>query len=131
MNYESAEISWGSKNGLNLVILVSLVADVIAKLPALLNINTESFYQRNIGFIIFPILATCFIWKNTLSTTKIVFAGVAFLIALIFINLIPADKKSDTLILSCIHLPLSSWAVLGFLFVDDNIGSYPKRPDFL
>ena len=76
LNYESPEISWGSKNELIFVIIASLVAGVIAKLPALLNINPESFYQRNAGLIIFPILTTYFIWKNNLSTKKIVFAGV-------------------------------------------------------
>lgn len=131
LNYESSEISWGSKNELIFVIIASLLAGVIAKLPELLNINPESFYQRNIGFIIFPILTIYFIWKNSLSTKKIVFAGVAFLIALIFINLLPADNKSDTLILSCIHLPLFLWAVLGFSYVGDDIRSYHKRLDFL
>jgi len=131
LNYESSEISWGSKNELTFVIIASLLAGVIAKLPELLTINPESFYQRNIGFIIFPILTIYFIWKNSLSTKKIVFAGVPFLIALIFINLLPADNKSDTLILSCIHLPLFLWAVLGFSYVGDNIRSYHKRLDFL
>ena len=131
LNYESSEISWGSKNELLFVIIASLIAGVIAKLPELLNINAEFFYQRNIGFIIFPILTTYFIWKNSVSTKKIVIAGAAFLIASIFINLLPADNNSDTLILSCIHLPLFLWAVLGFSYVGDNIKSYHKRLDFL
>jgi hypothetical protein len=131
LNYESSEISWGSNKELTFVIIASLLAGVIAKLPALLNINDELFYQRNAGFIIFPILTAYFIWRKSLSIKKIVFAGVAFLIALIFINLLPADNKSDTLILSCIHLPLFLWAVLGFSYVGDNIRSYHDRLDFL
>jgi hypothetical protein len=131
LNYESSEISWGSNNELTFVIIASLLAGIIAKFPVLFNIDTEFFYLRNSGFIIFPILTTYFIWKKSLSIKKIVFAGVAFLIALIFINLLPADKKSDTLILSCIHLPLFLWAVLGFTYVGDTIRSFPKRLDFL
>lgn len=131
LNYESGEISWGSKNELIFVIIASLVAGVIAKFPEVLHINAESFYQRNIGFIIFPILTTYFIWRNRLSTKKIISTGVGFLIAVIFINLLPADNKSDTLMLSCIHLPLLLWAVLGFSYIGENISSYPKRLDFL
>jgi hypothetical protein len=131
LNYERSEISWGSNKELTFVIIASLLAGVIAKLPALLNINEELFYQRNLGFIIFPILTTYFIWRKSLSLKKIVFAGVAFFIALIFINLLPADNKSNTLILSCIHLPFFLWAVLGFSYAGDNIRSYPKRLDFL
>ena len=131
LNYESSEISWGSSQELTFVIIASLLAGVIAKFPALLNINADLFYQRNLGFIIFPILTAYFIWRKSLSIKKIVFAGAAFLIALIFINLLPADNKSDTLILSCIHLPLFLWAVLGFTYVGDNIRSFPKRLQFL
>jgi hypothetical protein len=131
LNYESSEISWGSNKELTFVIIASLLAGVIAKLPVLLNINEQLFYQRNIGFIIFPILTSYFIWRKGLSIKKILIAAVAFLIALIFINLLPADNKSDTLILSCIHLPLFLWAVLGFSYAGDNIRSCPKRLDFL
>jgi hypothetical protein len=131
LNYESPEISWGSSKELTFVIIASLVAGVIAKLPALLNMSPDLFYQRNIGFIVFPVLTAYFIWRKSLSIKKMVIAGVAFLISVIFINLLPADDKSDTLILSCIHLPLLLWAVLGFTYVGDNIRSYHNRLDFL
>ena len=131
LNYESSEISWGSNSELTFVIIASLLAGIIAKLPAILNINPELFYRRNAGFIVFPILTAYFIWRKSLSTKKIVSAGAAFLIAVIFINLLPADNKSATLILSCIHLPLFLWAVLGFTYVGDNIRSCHNRLDFL
>jgi len=131
LNYESAEISWGSKTELTFVIIASLVAGLIAKFPAIFTITDDFFYPRNIGFIVFPILTIYFAWKNKLSTMKILIAGVAFLIALLFINLLPDDKKSDTLILSCIHLPLFLWSVLGFSYVGNDIKSYPKRLGFL
>src|SRR6516162_6439347 len=72
LNYEHSEISWGSKKELIFVIIASLLSAVIAKLPVLLNIDPDSFYQRNSGFIVFPVLTAYFIWKNSLSTKKIV-----------------------------------------------------------
>ncbi len=131
LNYESSEISWGNQNELVFVIIASLLAGVIAKLPALLNINDELFYQRNAGFIIFPILTAYFFWRKSLSAKKIVLAGIAFLIAVIFINLLPEDNKSDTLILSCIHLPIFLWAILGFTYIGENITSHHARLNFL
>jgi len=131
LNYENLGIYWGSKNELTFVIIVSLIAGVIAKIPVLFNINKEFFYQRNLGFIIFPILTAYFIWRKSLSINKTVIAGVTFLIAVIFINLLPADNKSDTLILSCIHLPILLWAVLGFAYIGDNIKNSQNRLDFL
>ena len=37
----------------------------------------------------------------------------------------------DTLKLSCIHLPLFLWTVLGFAFAGDRLKDYQKRLDFL
>ena len=54
LNYETNEISWGSGRDLLFVIIASLIAGIIAKLPAILHLNEEFFYSRNIGFIVFP-----------------------------------------------------------------------------
>ena len=67
LNYESSEISLESSKDLTFVIIASLIAGVIAKFPQLLHLNPELFYQRNIGFIVFPVLTTYFIWKKNLS----------------------------------------------------------------
>ncbi len=131
LNYETVEISWGNRKEVTFAIIAALVAGCIAKLPALLQLDPESFYQRNAGFIIFPVLTTYFIWRMQLSTKKIILAGAALLLAVVFINLLPADNASDSLVLSCIHLPLFLWAVLGFSYAGDNTGSYGHRLSFL
>jgi hypothetical protein len=107
------------------------VAGVIAKLPAFLHIDQEFFYSRNIGFIIFPLLTIYFSWQNKLSKSKIVFIACATLLGLIFINSLPDVKKSDTLVLSCIHLLLFLWSILGFAFVGRPTNSEEKRLGFL
>lgn len=50
---------------------------------------------------------------------------------LIFINLLPDNSKSDTLILSCIHLPLLLWSVLGFTFTGGRLSSSGERLGYL
>lgn len=131
LNYESDEINWGTDRELYFVIIASLLAGLIAKLPAFLTIDEEFFYPRNIGFIIFPLLSAYFAWKNKLSTIKIaLIAGTTF-IALIFINLLPDNIKSDTLILSCIHLLLFLWTILGFAFVGETKNQDEKRLGYL
>src|SRR2546423_358555 len=131
LNYESEEISWDSRRELLLVIIASLLAGVIAKLPAFLNINEEFFYTRNVGFIIFPVLSAYFAWKNKLSTGKIAFIVGATVAAIIFINFLPDVKKSDTLNLSCLHLILFLWSILGFAFVGEVQNNDEKRLGFL
>jgi hypothetical protein len=113
------------------VLIASLLAGVIAKLPALLSISEDFFYPRNIGFIIFPALTAYFAWKNKLSKNKIAFIAGVTLVGLIFINLLPDITKSDTSILSCIHLVLVLWSVLGFAFVGEARNNDEKRLGFL
>ena len=131
LNFAREEISWGTSKDLVFVIIASLLAGLIAKLPDLLTINEDFFYPRNIGFIIFPALMAYFAWKNKLSTGKIAFIVGATLVGLVFINSLPDIKQSDTLILSCLHLLLFLWSILGFAFVGEKRNNDEKRLSFL
>lgn len=131
LKYETSELSWGSTKEIIFVIIAALLSGIIAKLPDIFGMNADLFYERNIGFIVFPILTTYFIWRKGLSIKNIVMVFIAFLAALLFINLVPANTKSDTFILSCIHLPLFLWAVLGFAYLGNNIQDYAKRIEYL
>jgi hypothetical protein len=76
-------------------------------------------------------LTAYFIWKNKLAGNKIALIAIAILAGLIFINLLPENEKSDTLILSCIHLLLYLWSILGFAFVGQLRHHGEKRLSFL
>ena len=131
LNYEADEINWGTRGELLFVIMAAVVAGVIAKLPAIFSIDENFFYPRNIGFIIFPALTAYFAWKHKLSAGKIAFISLATLAGLIFINFLPYIEKSDTSLLSCIHLVLFLWSLLGFAFVDGQWKNDGKRLDYL
>src|SRR5688500_17646699 len=70
LNYVKEEISWGTTKDFLFLVIASLIAGSIAKLPFVLGIEEEFFYPRNIGFIIFPVLSAYFAWKNKLSAGK-------------------------------------------------------------
>jgi hypothetical protein len=131
LNYDRQEISWGEHNELVFIILTSFLAGIIAKLPAFLNFDPEYFYMRNVGFIFLPLLIVWFIWKNQVSRPRILFTTLIILIGLLFINLLPGTQKNDTLVLSCIHLPVLLWLVLGTSFIGENLWDYPRRIGFL
>lgn len=130
LNYESNEISWGSKYELVFIVVASFIAGVIAKLPEFTGLDDTFFYTRNIPFVIFPLLTIYFAWKQNLNIKKIIIISSAIIISLIHINSLP-DIKSDTTILACIHLPLFLWAVLGFTFISNKLKDYKIRLDFL
>lgn len=131
LNYTGGEISRGSRRDLVLMLVASLLAGLIAKLPAILPMDEEFFYTRNIGFIVFPLLSAYFAWKNKLSPGKIALLSGVTLVGLIFINLLPGGEETDTLILSCMHLPLLLWSMLGFAFADGIKNNREKRLGFL
>jgi len=131
LNFESDEISWGTKNELVFVIIASFIAGFIAKLPQFFGFTEEFFYQRNFAFIVFPLLAAYFAWKQNVSTKKITVASIAILVSVLYINFLPNNNQSDTLILACLHLPLFLWAVLGFTYLGKDIKNNQQRLDFL
>ncbi len=106
LTYESELISKGNKKELLVVVLLALVAGLIVKLNAILGIDEEFYYSRNIGFVVFPVLFAYFAWINRLSLKKIIISGSFFVLLAVFINLLPNKpvRYSD----SCMH----SYAVI-------------------
>jgi hypothetical protein len=76
-------------------------------------------------------LSAYFAWKNNLSIGKLVFVAGTTIAGLIFINYLPDNKKSDTLVLSCIHIVIFLWSILGFAFTGAFSDHENKRLDFL
>lgn len=131
LRYESDDINWGTGRELLFVVTAALIAGFIAKIPSVFQVDAEFFYSRNIGFIFLPLLTAYFAWKNDLKPVPSLVIGVSVLIALLYINSLPAAAKSDTLLLACIHLPLLLWVLLGVAFVGNNLQDHVKRLDFL
>lgn len=131
LNYEAQGISWGSSKDLTIVILLCLISTSIAKLPALFHWEQETYYAKNIGFIVFPVLSFFFYWKQPIHISRVVMIVIAYLIGLVYINLLEPDVKHDTFILACIHLPLFLWTIFGISFVGNEHQVYAKRMAFL
>jgi len=126
LNYTEPEFGWGTRKDMLFLIMVSAIAGLIAKLPAILHLEEDYFYARNIGFIIFPGLTAYFIRKHQLPLKKILPMALASLLGLVFINLFPDLPESDTLLLSSMHLLLFLWVILGWAFMGGN-GNHPRK----
>lgn len=131
LNFENEEISWGTNRDLIFVIVATFVAGLLAKIPDFTGINPDYFYPRNLAFVVFPFLTAYFAWKQRIPSKKLLIVLIAMLISAIYINLLPDDAESDTMILACIHLPLFLWALLGFTFVGGQFDNFQGRIDFL
>lgn len=131
LNFENPEQNWGVKNELFYIIGAALIAGIIAKLPYFFNISEDFFYPRNLSFIVFPVLTAYFVWKNKLQLKTIIFLTATFLISLVFINLLPDNMESNTLMLSCIHLAFFLWTIMGFAYTGNEYGVHSRRISFL
>jgi hypothetical protein len=131
LNFEHREISWGTKKELFVVLALSLFAGLIAKIPDFAGLNREFFYLRNIAFVFLPMLMLLFAWKQSMPPAKLLIIFAVIIGSALYMNLLPVNEKSDTLLLACIHLPLFMWALWGYTFTGDQFKNYRKRTEFL
>jgi hypothetical protein len=131
LNYEATKPSWGSKTELVIVIVFALLSGLIASIPNITGIDNEKFLFRNISFIVFPLLSAYFIWKQKLAFKQYLFPLLAFIIAAVYINLLPTNKESSSIMLAFIHMPIFLWTIFGYSFLGVNIKSSQSRIGFL
>jgi hypothetical protein len=105
-----------------ILITVCLLTGFLIKIPDIFNfLNSEIFYEKNAGIIVFTGLTLYLAWTNKLfEPKKIIPILVTFLLLTLYVNLLPSDKDSASLNLVYIHLPLLLWCIFGLVFIDFN-----------
>lgn len=131
LNYTTDTVSWGKAQEWQFIIGAVVVAWFLAKLPAFFNWDEEFFYPRNLGFVIFPFVSAYFAWRKKIPFKSLLTPIIILVIAIVYINLLPDQKNSDTLALACIHLPLFLWGMLGYVFSGTDGKNLPKRLEYL
>ena len=118
--------SWGSMSDWVVVGIFALLAGFLMQLPDIFSISHDYYFPRNMSFIVMPGIGAYFAYKQGMSLRQLL-APLAILAAsILFINLLP--EKSTTLLLTCLHIPILIWLVVGYIFAGSDPG---KRMDFL
>jgi len=118
---------------LGTMIIVCLITVFLIKLPDLFKVDLEAsnFYEKNTAIIVFLGMTLFTTWINKNGTRKqMLLTGLAFLIPLVYINLLPV-YRSDSVNLAYIHLPLLMWCIYGIVFTGFDVKSRTKRIDFI
>lgn len=126
-------------NQLTLVIVLSLLAGVYAKLPVILpGINDYYFYLANTPFFVFSALIIFFLVTNAVKKHILLFVAAILFVCLIYNNMLAflfsttsRYEVPDTLSLSFAHMPFVLWSLLGISFLGDSHNDYTKRLRFL
>ena len=107
-----------------LVVLgLAIAAALAVKVPALfghpINPNDELplFYARNASLFAFPLLAVYFLWKRGSDVVSGLWLALPFAAGAVFANVFLFPKRSDTEVLTILHLPIALWMAVGFAYV--------------
>ena len=113
-----------------LIVLLILIgiSGIIAKLPIWLSLAPEFYFQRNIGLILFPAVTAFFLYKNKSSNTSIAAFSLLLILIAVFINLLPANQQSQTLMIACMYLPFLLWSISGVAAAGNSIN---KRENWI
>ena len=146
LNYRSERTFTINKKDILIVILLGLFSGIISKIPDLFNlewytfnpegfkindVTEETFYSRNISFIIFPALCFYYFLKDKFSIKYLVIYALILIISSLFINSFPYDENSDVFDLILLHMPIFSWLIFGLSYLGNDLKDPLKRLNFL
>ncbi|HQG53841.1 MAG TPA: hypothetical protein PLQ61_10490 [Bacteroidales bacterium] len=117
-----------------IVITICIITALLIKIPDFFHIGfpESMFYQKNAAAIVFLGLVLYMIRINRISGyKKIITIAAAFIIPVVYSNLLPSVDPGDSVNLVYIHLPLLFWCILGIVFIGFDYSNNNKRIDFI
>ena len=114
-------------------IVLAVLAAVAVKIPSFFGLRwgdneANSFYGRNMSLFVFPLVAAYFVWKRPRPW---IWLAALFAAGAVFANAYPLGPKSDTLVLSALHLPIALWLLVGMAYAGRRWGESAWRMDFV
>jgi hypothetical protein len=133
---DAADQSAHTTHAETLVVLSLAVAAALAvKVPALFGLRLdggdEPFYARNASLFAFPLLTLYFVWKRGSGVASGLWLALPFAAGAVFANVYPFPKRSDTEVLTALHLPIALWLAVGFAYVRSRWFADGGRMDFV
>lgn len=123
-----------TKSGIFSLILACIISGFLIKLPQILKLTTpeEIFYERNAALVmIFGLSVFYFMSEKIFRLKHLIISAGAFLVAALYINILPVNNESQTVNLAYIHLPLFIWCIYGLIFIGYNTKDLMKRIEYI
>jgi hypothetical protein len=124
-------VSPEKKFNLTFTIIAALLAGTLIRFPSFIGMFSENYILNNIAFFVLPLLCIYYIIKNKPAVQQIALFSGTVVISVLFMNLIPWEDKSDTRLLSSIHLAFMMWIFLGACYVGFDLSSREKQMLFI
>jgi hypothetical protein len=116
------------------LIIACVISGFLIKLPEIFNLELKEpfYYLKNAGIIVFFGLSVYAIWTNRIfERKKLNVVLIAFLIPVVYVNLLPSTHDSNSINLVYMHLPLLMWCIYGFISINFDTNDKTKRIDYI
>jgi hypothetical protein len=80
---------------------------------------------------VLPLLTVYFVWKRSLDRASSLRLAVAFVAGAVLANIFPFTERSDTEVLTALHLPIALWFIVGLAYVGGRWIAGAGRMDFV
>jgi hypothetical protein len=113
---------------------LAVTAAVLVKLPSLFGIRLEedeSFYLRNLGLFVLPLVTGYFVWKRGVAAGTVRWLAAAFVAAAVFANAYPFTPGGNTEALAALHAPIALWIAVGVAYAGGRWRQVAGRMDFI
>jgi hypothetical protein len=118
-----------------IVLALAVAAATAVKLPALFGVtlgdDNAPFYLRNASLFVLPFLTAYFVWKRRMPPRQYAWLAVPLVAAAAVVNTFPFTPRSDTAVLSVLHLPIALWLVVAMAYVGGRWFGGGGRMDFV
>jgi hypothetical protein len=135
---ETADDSGNTGHTEPLIVLGLAVASALAiKVPALFGLRLSPddelppFYARNASLFVFPLLTVYFLWKRGSGVLSSLWLALPFAAGAVFANVYPFRTRSDTEVLTALHLPIALWLAVGFAYLKSRWFADDGRMNFV
>ena len=116
-------------------VCVAAAAALAVKAPELFGHSQigygDGFYPRNISLLVLPLLTGYFVWKRRTLDLRCLWLALPFVVAALFMNLLPFKPGGHTEALAALHLPIALWLAVGAAYAGGRWNSTGGRMDFI
>jgi hypothetical protein len=98
----------------------AVAAAAVVLVPRLVSGDADavwSFYLRNTGLLVLPMLVGYFAWKRRVPPRRLIPIALVFIAGAVFANAYPFARFGSTEVLTAIHLVVVLWLVFGSVYL--------------
>ena len=114
------------------ILIITFFTGIILKIPNLLpNINADFFYLKYLAIFVFNGLIVFTFLQNKIFDRKKIFIYLLVIFALVIYVYFLPNIKSDSILLTFMHVPFLMWCLFGLIFISFDYKNLEKRFQFI